>query len=467
MLRSVHLLNADARTLGLAQAAGFDSVVQLFSWRQIEPTEGEYHWQYPDEVVQGAAYYGLKLVVRLDQHPAWAANAPLTVNAPPQDPAVYARFVATVAARYRGRVLGYVIWNEPNLAGEWGGRRPDPAGYVALLKAAYAAVKQADPAALVITAGLASTDDQSASALDDRLYLEGMYRAGAQQYFDILGAHPYGFGYPPSDPRGAHQGLNMARLADLRDIMLKNGDGARPIWATEMGWTVDGTGDAAWQNVTEQQQADYLAGAFNRAGQDWPWLGMLTVWNLGDGSDNAWPGYNLLDPSGDPRPAYLALRAAFRPSPLAGPGASPPPAPDRVHALAADAMIHLGHRQIGAPWVPLYGNASPSTRWHGTAYVHGPGNAAWQLRMRIMQSNDWGNFVWVNGQRLDPVMPTEDYSNSWVTGTWQVPAGLLKEGPNEVRVTIDEALPPLQDTALNWDDIQFNDIVLLRLPTPP
>jgi hypothetical protein len=49
--RAVHTLNADARTLRLAHEAGFDTVVQLFSWRQIEPTEGEYHWQYPDEVV--------------------------------------------------------------------------------------------------------------------------------------------------------------------------------------------------------------------------------------------------------------------------------------------------------------------------------------------------------------------------------------------------------------------------------
>ena len=50
--RAVHTLNADAETLRLAHEAGFDTVVQLFSWRQIEPNEGEYHWQYPDEVVQ-------------------------------------------------------------------------------------------------------------------------------------------------------------------------------------------------------------------------------------------------------------------------------------------------------------------------------------------------------------------------------------------------------------------------------
>ena len=467
--RAVHLLNADARTLRLAHDAGFDTVVQLFGWRQIEPTQGEYHWQYPDEVVQGAGYYGLKLVVRLDQHPQWAAAAPLSVNAPPENIVDYAHFVGRVATRYRGRVLGYVIWNEPNLSSDWGGRRPDPAAYVALLKAAYQAVKGADPHALVISAGLASTDDQSATALDDRAYLEAMYGAGAGGYFDVLGAHPYGFAYSPDDPRGAHQGLNMARVADLHDIMARHGDGAKPVWATEMGWTVDGKGASAWQTVSEQQQAAYLARAFTRAGRDWPWLGMLSVWNLGDGADKAWDGYNLLDAAGGPRPAYRTLQQLFRPSQIAqlfGLGSvlrgwlEREQGGERYQVLAGDAVIHLGHREYSAPWVPLYGANSPSTHWQGTVYIKDPGTGSWNLTMRLMQSNAWGNFIWVNGQRLDPAFPLEDYSNSWVAYTWQVPAGVLQAGPNQVKVTVGEALPLLQDSPINWDDLQFKDIVL-------
>ena len=178
--RAVQILEGDARTLQLAQAAGFDTVVALFSWRQIEPTRGEYHWQATDEIAAGAAFYGLDLVVRLDQNPAWSSPAPSSVDAPPDRLSDYAAFVRAVAARYRGQVLAYIVWNEPNLASEWGGRRPDPAGYVALLKAGYQAVKSADPQALVVSAGLASNGDHSAAAEDDRQYLEAMYRAGAE-----------------------------------------------------------------------------------------------------------------------------------------------------------------------------------------------------------------------------------------------------------------------------------------------
>jgi hypothetical protein len=471
--RAVHTLDADARTLRLARDAGFDTAVQLFSWRQIEPNQGEYHWQYPDEVVQGAGYYGLNLVVRLDQHPNWASDAPLTVNAPPTNSADYERFVRTVAARYRGRVLGYIIWNEPNLSSDWGGRRPDPAAYIALLKAAYRAVKAADPRALVISAGLASNGDQNETAMDDRTYLEAMYAAGAGPYFDVLGAHPYGFGYPPDDPRGAHQGMNMARVADLHDIMVRHGDGAKPVWATEMGWTVSAQGPSAWQTVTEQSQAGYVTAAFAQAGRAWPWMGMLAVWNLGDGPDTQWDGYNLLNAAREPRPAYYALQQLFRPSLLtrladqiaaltsrAGSGQGE----ERYQVLAADSIVHLGHRGYGAPWVPLYGAHSPSTEWQGTVYVGEPGTGPWNLTLRLMQSNAWGNFVWVNGQRLDPAVPTEDYSNSWVVYTWQVPAGVLQPGPNQVRVTIGQAHPLLQDVPINWDDLQFKDIVLWRAP---
>ena len=69
------------------------------------------------------------------------------------------------------------------------------------MQRAYPAIKQADPSALVISAGLAPTNERSERALDDRLYLRRMLQAGALPYLDALGAHPYGFAYPPDDPR--------------------------------------------------------------------------------------------------------------------------------------------------------------------------------------------------------------------------------------------------------------------------
>jgi hypothetical protein len=467
----VHTLSADAHSLALARQAGFDTVVQLFSWRQIEPTRGQYHWQYPDEVVRGAEYYGLDLVVRLDQHPDWASRVTSALNAPPDDPADYARFVSTVATRYRGRVKAYIIWNEPNLAREWGGRRPDPAGYVALLGVAYQAVKAADPNALVVSAGLAPTNHRDDTAMDDRAFLEAMYQAGGQSYFDVLGAHPYGFAYPPDDPHDTHEGLNTARLEDLRAIMLEYGDGDKPVWATELGWTVEAQGEDAWQAVSPEQQADYLVGALRRARREWPWLQLVAIWNLDGAGQSEWSGYSLLDASGQPRPAYAALQALDKgwdaPQPQDAPGAirefwEERWGRPRYQVLAPDMIIHLGDSEFQEPWMPLSGARNPSTAWQGTVYVPHPGSRPWRLTLRLMQSNVWGNYVWVNGQRLDPAFPPEDFSGSWVSYTWEVPAGRLRPGPNQVAVTIGRSLPLLQNAGSAWDDLQIRDGVLWR-----
>jgi hypothetical protein len=333
-IAAVHTLRADDHMLRLASEAGFDAVVQVFSWFEIEPTRQEWHWEVPDFVVRAAEYYDLDLIVRLDSLPAWAAEeaAAGQVDNLSDD---YAAFAARVAQRYQGQVRGYIVWNEPNLAKEWGGQRPDPAAYTELLQRAYEAIKAADPEATIVSAGLAPTNHQDAEAMDDRVFLEAMYQAGAGAYFDALGAHPYGFAYPPDDPRGAHDGLNLARLLDLRAIMEAHGDGDKPIWVTELGWTTAGVGEGSWLTVTPQQQADYLTGAWRRARREWPWLQVFTVWNLSqgprpDGSTSS-PrrpvegprpepveglpptdekvGYSLLDESGEPKPAYHALRA--------------------------------------------------------------------------------------------------------------------------------------------------------------
>jgi len=353
---AVHTLRADDEMLHLASEAGFDAVVQVFSWLEIEPTREEWHWEYPDFVVRAARHYGLDLIVRLDRQPAWATEPAVDGAAPPDDLDDYATFAGTVAQRYRGQIKGYIVWNEPNLAREWGGRPPDPAAYTNMLRRTYKAIKAADPEATVVSAGLASTNHQNAEAMDDRVFLEAMYQAGAGAYFDTLGVHPYGFAYPPDDPQGAHDGLNLARLLDLRAIMEAHGDGDKPVWVTELGWTTAGVGEGSWLTVTPQQQADYLIGAWRRALTDeMAWLQVFTVWNLSQGlpPTNEMAGYSLLDESGEPKPAYHALRAELKGSllrwghwlarwidrtraSLLG------PVPSVVTILAADEAVHLG-----------------------------------------------------------------------------------------------------------------------------
>jgi polysaccharide biosynthesis protein PslG len=110
--------------------------------------------------------YGVRIIARLDHTPAWARPPGSTPGTPPSDPNDYAKFVAEFVRHYRGRVQYVQIWNEPNLAVEWGGQI-DPDGYFRLLQAAYARAKEVDPNVVILSAPMAMTNEHSDHAIPE------------------------------------------------------------------------------------------------------------------------------------------------------------------------------------------------------------------------------------------------------------------------------------------------------------
>ena len=299
---AAHTLFLDRPIAQLAQQAGFDSIVQVFPWRDLNPRPDTFAWRAADDMVRTAQAHRLDLVVRLDKPPLWAGRG--EPAQPPFDVPAYLDFVEAVASRYRGYVTGYIIWNEPNLAEEWGGWVAQPEQYVDMLCEAQARVRRADPGALVIAAGLAPTNEFSPRAMDDREFLRQMLDHGAASCFDVLAAHDYGYGLPPDDPHGEHAGLNLARLLDLREI-LDEARAVQPIWITELGYTVQ---PGLHPHVSLADQAGYLLGAFRRVRAEWPWVETFTVWNLSyTGGTPEMQGFSIIEPDRTPRPAYAVI----------------------------------------------------------------------------------------------------------------------------------------------------------------
>src|SRR5207244_7010307 len=147
----------------------------------------------------------------------WARSDKQRAERPPDNFADYGDFVATVAARYKGRVSHFQVWNEPNLGEEWTGK-PDPAEYVRLLKSAYARIKEANPQATVLSAPLAINTENGPLHLNELEFLDQMYQAGARQAFDVLSANAYGMDKPPADPPSKST-LNFRRVELLRQVM--------------------------------------------------------------------------------------------------------------------------------------------------------------------------------------------------------------------------------------------------------
>ncbi len=469
----VHTLRADDAELQQVRDLGSQYVVQVFAWSEIEPTRSEFHWEYTDWLVRAAEYYHLRVVARLDKAPRWATGVNEALDAPPEHPDDYGNFVAQVAQRYRGRVAAYIIWNEPNLAREWGNRPPDPAAYGALLKTTAARLRAADPAAQILSAGLAPTNENSATAMDDRAFLRALYAAGARGAFDILAAHPYGFVNPPDDPRGAHDGLNFRRIQDLRDIMIANGDAAKPVWVTEFGYTTNTPPDSANLRVSEDDQARWLPLAYEIAREQMPFVEMFTVWNITrevPPSDEQ-AGYSLVRADGSLKPAYAAVRAMQKESPAASLAASvsspfsKSPARSEFGVLARDAVIHLGDSEYSVPWVPLYQTKNPSTVWTGEFYLTSSDlqsrGAPWRLTMELMQVNDFDTRVLINDQPVNPpYLPTEDFTSIWVTAQFAVSPQLLRTGHNTVTLLDGKLFPAFQQLGYTWDDFQVRNVVL-------
>ncbi len=145
------------RDLTLMKEANFKWVKQTFAWETIEgASKGVYDWSIADRVVTHVNEHQLKLLARVSSDPEevgfWAGS-------PPANGDNFADFVFALASRYNcqagsvGCIQAYQIWNEPNLAREWGNSPPDPAQYADFLRKAYAAIKRANPNAIVINAG--------------------------------------------------------------------------------------------------------------------------------------------------------------------------------------------------------------------------------------------------------------------------------------------------------------------------
>jgi len=319
------------RDLDLAVDAGFLFVKQDFPWREIESHEdGERDYYRPERLADAVENRDLKLIVRIDQPPFWTypEDSELVDNVPPEDFGEFQDFCFFLAERMKGEVFAYQVWNEPNLAREWGGRPPDPAEYTELLANCYKGIRLGDPDALVISAPLAPTGTGLPAAMPDTEFLRGMYEAGAADHFHMLGVNAPGFAAPPELPPeaaaanpkyGGHEWNSFRHVENLREIMVEYGDAETQIAIMEMGWTSDPVNpEYSWFAVTEEQKAQYLADAYRYAAENWyPWIGIMTTIYL---PDPAWTSemeqywWAITEPSfPEPtlRPAYYSLQGVF------------------------------------------------------------------------------------------------------------------------------------------------------------
>lgn len=305
-LRGVSITNIGTRTdladidteLDAVAALGANTLRADISWAGLEPEQGKLDAGYLeriDRLVAGARRRGIKPVLIVLRSPCWASaapGAPGTCNAdtvayPPRDPATYGSIAGRLAARYRGRLAGFEVWNEPDHANEDYFKGPDkPARYTAIVKAAYRAIKRADRSLPVVAGSLVGSNGA---------FLEALYRAGMKGFYDGLAVHFYD--------------LTLASVRAIRRVQRRNGD-RRPLWLTEFGWTScwpARRNEGGHACVTAKQQASDLSDIF-RALRGRSFIRAAIVYNLRER-----PGehFGVITAAGKRKPAFAVLRRAF------------------------------------------------------------------------------------------------------------------------------------------------------------
>lgn len=304
-----------ARSLEQVREMGAGWIVDLFPWAYAQPrSRYGYDWAGFDVVIRHAARQGLTVVARLDIVPEWAR--PHDSNDRYLDRehyADYANYVAAFLQRYRPYGVRHVmIWNEPNLAFEWGRRPPDPEAYAALLKQVYPRAKAVAPDAVVIAGGLSPQPDSGdgSDRLGDLAYLERLYRAGAGPYFDMLAAHTYGAKVAPDAPPSIST-INFRRVELLHATMAAFGDAQKQVIITEGGWN----DSLRWANaVLPSERLRWTIESYAMA-ERWDWLVAMCLWQFATpwSTHTYQDNWSFVAPDGTPKAIYWAVRDAAVP----------------------------------------------------------------------------------------------------------------------------------------------------------
>ena len=295
----------------------FDALVEsqagwvrvITPWGPTEPvntTPDRYNWTWVDKELAITRHTNIQAIGTIGFAPNWAATNTNGVI----DKATLAdftEFVTALVERYDGDgiddapcspvVKYWEFYNEPDRAARqatgyyrnsWG---EEPGAYVDMLKAAYPAVKRANPRAKVVFGGIAYEWFVGSGGQFIENFTDQVLKKGGAPYFDIMNFHVY----PEFWRQHATQppGL-LEKTVKIRQILQRNGVN-KPIFITETGAT---SNSAASLRMSDEEQARHVPQLFAQA---WAADVDVAIWfMLYDSADGTYPYENGLVTASNP-----------------------------------------------------------------------------------------------------------------------------------------------------------------------
>ncbi len=246
----VHVLSADdslkaVKAAGINWARLHDAGADYIGWFWLEPEKGK--WCFRDEDIKSYRRNHIKVFGQLGTAPKWASwlskadtgRNHISYHDRYFQPIYlkdFENYVSKVAARYKGIIDDWFVWNEPWMVAWWGigfnknskktngyitSKNPQ-ADFAALTKAAYFAAKKVNPNVKV--SGFNTTGGETGEK-----WTKGVYDAGGLLFCDTVDFHfytPRTTGYPKDACETAY---NQA----VGYILKQNGSVGKPVYMSE------------------------------------------------------------------------------------------------------------------------------------------------------------------------------------------------------------------------------------------
>ncbi len=211
--------------LPVLRAAGIRHVRNLANlhWDIVEPQPGQ--WQWPDSLLDYLQAQDFHALGKLGFTPKWAvppekAKGWPIQNKMPSSLADYRHYVRTVAERYRGRISGWEIWNEPNLPRYFDGTAAE---YGVLLSSAAAEIRAVQPGAEIAGFAVAKF-----FAPETPAFVSEALAGQPRSELNAFSFHPYWNKTP-------EQAALAQRGSEIRALFRQQGQQEPDLWITEYG----------------------------------------------------------------------------------------------------------------------------------------------------------------------------------------------------------------------------------------
>jgi beta-xylosidase len=292
------------KQLEALKALGLSWVRIDLHWNYLEPSYGNYSLSSMDTMVSILKQMNISAdIYLLGSTPFDTSAPPGTANEnsyPPKNYNDFAAFMAMLARRYPS-IQAWEIWNEPNLPSFWPPQE-NATAYGKLFEISTEEIRAAVPGKTIVMGGMAYYSQMPTH--NNTLMLEVLGKEGAFQLNTTVAYHPYSE-YPEGNSPCNQSFIQHATLLNAE----LHGAGVSSIWADEWGWSSYNGIPEGQAIIGQTGQAEYLLRRLAMIStMDYNRTFLFTMSNLDGRATLRDRSYGLLNITGSPKLAYIALR---------------------------------------------------------------------------------------------------------------------------------------------------------------